>query len=235
MFRKLTIDGGGLGFTYRRDENTFRVAYGSVMVKDRDGSAVPVTYPPVSTPIAGVTYYQVDDRLPGPGLQTVNRFRISSFIVGADVGFRSNYRAIGEFALTKVPQTDLSTQSWRGYVSLLRRVDKWTPYITYARIRSQSKTLNLYKNISNSSVPDSIPGSAIINASQRAGADQILAFDQSSLAMGAAYALSATSKLKAEIMRVRIGEISGFVDAPPASNIRNRSINVISLSYSKVF
>jgi hypothetical protein len=84
-------------------------------------------------------------------------------------------------------------------------------------------------------VPSLVPGSAQINASQRAGADQILAFDQRSVAIGTSYALSPTSKLKAELMHVRIGQVSSLVDAPPGGNIRNQGINVISLSYSVVF
>ena len=60
-------------------------------------------------------------------------------------------------------------------------------------------------------------------------------YDQSSWSIGTSYALSPTSKIKAEWMRVRIGQVSSLVDAPPGSNIRNQSINVISLSYSLVF
>lgn len=63
----------------------------------------------------------------------------------------------------------------------------------------------------------------------------MLTFDQHSWAIGTSYALSPTSKIKAEWMRVRIGEVSSLVDAPPGSNIRNQNINVFSLSYSMVF
>ena len=84
-------------------------------------------------------------------------------------------------------------------------------------------------------MPASVPGAVLINASQRAGADGILAYDQSSWAVGTSYSFSATSKLKAEWMRVRIGQTSSLVDAPPASNIRNQHINVLSMSYNVVF
>jgi len=63
----------------------------------------------------------------------------------------------------------------------------------------------------------------------------MLTFDQRSLAIGTSYSLTPTSKLKAELMHVRIGQVSSLVDAPPGSNIRNQGINVISLSYSVVF
>ncbi len=235
FFRRLSVEGGGLVLSHRRYDDIYRLAYGSVMVRRRGGDPIPTTFPFVGTPFPGVGYYQVDNALPGPGIPNVNLIRITSIIVGADVDVSSGYRIVGEFAHTLVPQTDLSTQSVRGYASLLKRADRWTPYITYAFLRSHSRPLNLFEKINNSSVPAVVPGASLINASQRIGADQILAFDQRSLSIGTSYALSTTSKIKAELMHVRIGKVSSLVDTPSGGNIRNQSINVISLSYSVVF
>jgi hypothetical protein len=118
---------------------------------------------------------------------------------------------------------------------VLKRIEKWTPYISYAYLRSESSQLSLYNKVNSNTVPALIPGAALVNASQRVGADSILVYDQTSWAIGTSYALSSTQKLKAEWMRVRIGQVSSFVDAPPGSNIRNQNINVLSLSYSVVF
>ena len=60
---------------------------------------------------------------------------------------------IGEFARTFVPDTDISTASTRGYVSLLKRVDKWTPYVVYAFLRSTPAVRNLYNNVNYNTVP----------------------------------------------------------------------------------
>ncbi len=234
-FRKLSVDGGGLSLSFKTTDDTYRVAYGSVTVGMRDGRSILATFPLVVTPFPGVSYFQVDNALPGPGLPTIDRIRISSFIVGADIYLGSGFRAIGEYARTIVPQTDLSIQSKRGYVSILRHVNHWTPYVTYAYLRSDSRPLSLNQSLNNSVVPGFVPGSEQINALQRVGADKVLAFDQSSVAIGSSYSISPTSKLKAEWMRVRIGQVSSLVDAPPGANIRNQKINVISLSYSMVF
>jgi len=94
---------------------------------------------------------------------------------------------------------------------------------------------NLYNNVNDNTVPDSIPGAALINASQRAGADRIPAWDQNSWSVGTSYALSATSKLKAEYLRSHIGQMSSLVDAPSGGNIRDQNINVFSLNYNFVF
>jgi hypothetical protein len=69
-------------------------------------------------------------------------------------------------------------------------------------------------------VPSFIPGAALINASQRAGADTVIAWDQHSWSLGTSYSFSANSILKAEYMRSHIGQMSSMVDAPPGGNIR---------------
>jgi len=235
IFRRLSVEGGGLVLSHKRSEGTYRFGYGSVIMRRRDGVPIPVTFPYVGTPFPGVGYYQVDDSLPGPGIVVVDRIRITSIILGADIELSPSYRVVGEFARTLVPATDLSIQSTRGYVSLLKRADKWTPYVTFAFLRSSSRPMSLYGNVNTSTVPRFVPGADQINVSQRAGADQIFAFDQRSLAIGASYALSPTSKIKAELMRVRIGDVSSLVDALPGSDVRRAGINVISVSYSVVF
>ena len=235
IFRALELKGGGLALSYKQNENVYRVGVGRVVIGERNGvSSIPTTFPFV-TLFPGVGYYQVDAALPGPGIPTISRFGYTTATLGADVDAGSGFRAVGELARTFVPQTDVSTQSTRGYASVLKRLEKWTPYVTYAFLRSQARPLNLHNSVNNTTVPAFVPGAVLINASQRAGADGILAYDQSSWAVGTSYAFSATSKLKAEWMRVRIGQTSSLVDAPPASNIRNQHINVLSVSYNFVF
>ena len=235
MYRRLEADGGGFALSYRQKDNTFRMSLSRVAIGERGGSSsIPTTFPFVSLG-SGIGYYKVDPMLPGPDIPTIRRFDFTTLTLGADVIIGSGYRVISELARTNVPQTALSTQSTRGYASLLKRIDKWTPYVTYAFLKSQSAPLNLHASVASTVLPGGVPNAAQINASQRATADGILAFDQRSLAIGTSYALSPTSKLKAELMHVRIGQVSSLVDAPPGGNIRNQGINVISLSYSVVF
>lgn len=235
IFRALELQGGGLALSYKQNEDTYRVGLGRVTIRERNAiSSIPTTFPFV-TLFPGVGYYQVDPALPGPGIPTISRFSYTTITLGADVDVGSGYRVVGEFARSIVPQTDLSTQSTRGYASVLKRIDKWTPYVTYAFLRSQPAPLNLHNNVNQTRVPAFVPGAEQINASQRAGADGILAYDQRSWAVGTSYSFSATSKVKAEFMRVHVGQVSSLVDAPPGSDIRNQSINVISLSYNFVF
>jgi len=48
------------------------------------------------------------------------------------------------------------------------------------------------------------------------------------------YALTPRSRLKGEIQRVRIGEMSSLIDAPSGGETGRRSFNVMSISYSFV-
>ena len=155
--------------------------------------------------------------------------------VGAESELPGNFRVVGEFARSVVPGTKLAPQGTRGYFSLLGRFGKWKPYVTYAFLRSPAEQRRFYNNVNDNTVPDVVPGAALLNASQRAGADLIPVFDQSSWAAGTSYVFSASSRLKAEIMRTQVGDVSTLVDAPPAGNSRHSVINVISLSYSVVF
>lgn len=235
LFRDLAVEGGGFVLSVRRKESVYRVGASRVRVHERGVSnSYPVTYPFV--PLGpGVGYYQVSSTLPGPGVPTIDHYSFRTVTLGADVDVGHGFRTAVEVAKSYVSDTLFASQSTRGYFSLARPMGKFTPYIAVAFLRSDSDVVSLHQAVNYAVVPAIIPGSAQINASQRAGADNLFAFDQRSLAVGTSYSLTPTSKIKAELMRVRIGKVSSLVDGPPGSNIRNETINVISLSYSVVF
>jgi hypothetical protein len=234
VFLPVDVKGGGFVLTYKRDEDTYRIGAARAYLERRDGGLVWTSYPFV-TLAPDVGYYQTDPSIPGPGIPGVDKLRATILSLGADVGLGSGFRFIGEFARTSVPDTSISFASNRGYVSLLKNVDQWTPYVLYAFLRSQSGERSLYDNVNYNTVPAFIPDAALINASQRSGADRTFTYDQSSWAVGTAYSFSATSKLKAEFMRTHVGEMSTLLDMPPGGNSRGQNVNVFSLSYSFVF
>ncbi len=236
QFRGVTLRGTGLVLTYKRDDDSYRMGLHRAVGRLQNGGALSKTYPFV-TLFPGVGYYQVDAAIPGPGIPTINNVPNNIIALGAEVGLGAGYRVTGEFARTYVTRAgvDIANASDRGYVAVLKSVGKWTPYLSYAFLRSEARQRDLYKRVNANSLPGFIPGAALINASQRAGADAMLVYDQGSWAVGTSYAFSATSKLKAEFMRVHVGQMSSLVDAPAGSDIRNQNINVFSLSYSVVF
>jgi hypothetical protein len=234
VFIEENVKAGGLVLSYKRNEDTYRLGVHRGVIKRSDGGPFNATFPFVAL-APGIGYYQVDASLPGPGIPTIATLTGTVITLGAEVGLGSGFRVVSEFARTFIPHADISAASTRGYTSLLKRVDKWTPYVIYAFLRSAPGPRNLYNRVNNNTVPDIIPGAALINASQRAGADALIVYDQNSWAVGTSYSISATSKIKAEYLRAHIGQKSSLVDAPPGSNIRDQNINVFSLSYNFVF
>jgi len=234
LFWGFNFEGEGLALTLKRDEDTYRVGLGQGVIKPRDGVPVPQSFPFV-TLLPGIGYYQIDPSQPGPGLPTTTRINFTDIRLGAEVNLPAGMRVISEYVRRIVRNTDIGPDTTAAYASLLKRIGKWTPYITYAFLRSEPGPRNLYTSVNYNTVPAFIPLAARINASQRAAADMIVAFDQSSWALGTSYSLSPTSKIKAEYMRVHIGQMSSLVDAPPGGDVRNQDINVLSLSYNFVF
>ena len=234
-FVSTDVESAGLALALRREEDIYRVSVHSATAKFDN---LPVTFPFVSLPSPpfppGLGYYQTDNAIPGPGVPTVDQIKILVTTLGVNIGLGGDFRLISEYGQTKVKNSDLAPDSKRGYVSLLKRIGQWTPYITHAYLRS-NRSRNLYKAVNDAAVPAFLPGAGLINAAQRAGADGIAAYDQSSWALGTSYSLSPTSKVKAEWMKVRIGDVSSMVDAPAGGNVRHTGFNVFSLSYNFVF
>ncbi len=228
------VTAGGAVLSYRPGQDTYRIGVNWAKGKLKGGEPLPTSFPFV-TLAPGIGYYQVDDSMPGPGGASVESESVTVVTLGAEIGMGGGFRTVGELARTFGPSYDISLASTRGYAALLKTIDKWAPYVMYAFLRSASPPRNFYLAVNYNTVPGFIPGAALINESQRIGADHLLAWDQHSWAVGTSYSLSAASKLKAEVLRARIGQMSGLVDAPSGSNVQHQNITVFSLCYNFVF
>lgn len=138
----------------------------------------------------------------------VNPFHVRVFLLGADVGVGKGVRLIGEYAHRYAIDTITPLDSQGAYLSLLRKTGPWTPYITAARLLADKAVRQSFTNYS----------------------------DQWSSALGIAYSLSSTSKIKGEWMKVHVGSGSTLMDAPTGSNnVSHLNINIVSLSYNFSF
>jgi hypothetical protein len=240
-FATENLTGGGFVLSYRRGDDTVRGGIHRASYELDGGTNLPIsatelptTYPFVAL-APGIGYYQVAPQLPGPGVPTVSSLTATAYSLGADIGLGLGFRVIGEAARISVPGSDISPASTRGYLSLLKSIDQWTPYITYAFLRSASQQRDFYLAVNYNTVPGFIPGGALVNASQRTGADYLLSWDQYSWSIGTSYSINAKNKVKAEFQRARIGQMSAMVDAPSGSNVAHQNINLFTLNYSFVF
>lgn len=145
------------------------------------------------------------------------------FTVGADLAFGDGWRGLGEVAYRRVRQGEQSQDTWGAYVSLLKRIGPWTPYLTNSRLHSP-KAGGPANGANN--------GDA---GSLSTAAASLGSFDQSAWAIGTSYALSPTTKLKGEWMRVHIGSASSLVDTPAGGSVSQQSLNILSFSYNFVF
>lgn len=143
-----------------------------------------------------------------PGSSSLREFNTNVFLLGADIGVSRDFRLIGEYARRYSIGMITYSNSQGAYLSLLRKIGPWTPYITAARL------------LSDKSGRQSSP----------------IYEDQWSSALGMSYSLSSTSKIKGEWMRTHIGGGSTLVDAPAGINsVSHLDINIVSLSYNFSF
>jgi hypothetical protein len=231
VFASIDVVARGLALTYRNDGDQYRIGVHEASSKLADGTNW-VDRPVLISPLPGVAYYNL---LPGPGMPERRTMDMVIANAAMDVGLGRQVRLGAEYAVRQLKDMDRGVNSSAGYVSLRRRTGAWTPYVYYAWLRSDQDMIDLYHAVNDNRVPAWVPQADLINLSQRATADGLEIHDQQTWAVGSAYALTPSSKLKAEWARTRVGSGSSLVDAPAGSDVRFQSINVFSLSYSFVF
>lgn len=223
----------GLAMSLCDGNNTWRIGLHRGEVES-DFGPLP-SMPPFVSIAPGIGYFKIFDEMPGPPVPTVDRLVIDILTLGAEIALPNAFRLVGEYGRRRVNNAVMGPDTSAGYLALLKRIGRWTPYVYWSGIRTQQRALGLYTAINGNRVPDFIPGAAEINASQRLAADLQSAQDQYSLAIGTSYSLSPTSKLKAEWRHTQTGVASSFVDPPSDEDSGGRQLNAFSLSYSVAF
>jgi len=221
----------GMVLTWLRAEDMYRFGVHAGDVNITNSFSMPVNYPYVSL-MPGVGYYQTNNALPGPGVPETKKVETVVYAMGADMAVGNGFRLIGEYVRRTVPNIDTGPDSTAGYVALLKPIGAWTPYVSVARLKSVPRVRNIYNRVNDNA---SASGSPLLNASQRAGADIVMAYDQTTWAVGTSYRLSPTSKLKLEWARTRVGEMTYIIDKPPGGESGGKAFNVFSASYNLTF
>lgn len=235
QFLPMTVDVRGLSVTVHRHEDRFRASYAHAALNSRSPLLFIERFAFNEIPgLPGVGYYLTLDGTPLGQVSLRQRVSVPVFTLGADIAGPLGTRITAEFGRRIVKET-LGFDSKGAYVAVRRRMHDWTPYVSLAMLRSTDGDRQEYASVNSTRVPAYVPQAQLINLLQRLGADGIETFDQTSVALGFSYRVSATSMVKAEWQRVRIGEVSALVNAPSGSDIRQQSLQLLSVSYSKVF
>jgi hypothetical protein len=231
FFVPLSTESRGLRLTLNEGGNTFLAGLHLADTTPRKQPTLgPETY--VAAPATGCAPVNLPPALIGgdyycPGANTY-RIRTITSHVGASLDLGNNFRGIGEFVRRKNIGSMLAPDSKGYYLTLQKKIGAWTPYLTYARLYTKNRDLYRAVNGVNTAIPQ-------VNAFDRALADTIVVYDQTSWALGSAYKLDSNSVLKAEWSVVDTGSASSFVDAPPGGESGKLRINVFSLSYNFTF
>lgn len=161
---------------------------------------------------------------------SVRKFRNDIVTFGFDINLPDDWRLIGEFERNFQRDIALGANTAGGYLSVLRKMDRITPYVTVASLKTVGATARTRQDIADVVAPP------LFEADQRQLLDTIPFYDQYSLSLGASYALTPQSKLKGEWMHTWINKGSAMVDSPAgAAPVSNDTIDVLSLSYNFVF
>ncbi len=220
-FLPIDISSSGLVLTARSFDNVFRIGFHEVRAS-RDGAKIgaPIT----ATPIGGglVAY--------GVGSGGSDRVSVPVFTLGSSMLLPENFRVTGEYARISINSVSEGLSRWGGYLALSRKIGEWTPYVYYAKTKSSDSALAKYRTFNGNILP-----SNALTERQKLLADIVSPYDQSTLAFGSSYRLSASSLLKAELSAIRTGDVSSFIDAPSGGDSAHQRLNVFSLSYNFIF
>jgi hypothetical protein len=228
VFMPVHTDMASFVLTLRGAQNTWRLGFHHTDTRLRDGVGLPSHYPFNTT----YGYYEVS----GPNVSYAKHISNDILTLGADTALTGNWRLISELVRNVQTRTENGFNTAGGYVALQTRINRFSPYVSYARLRSMGAPVRVTRQLDATVLPGNTPDIQAANASQRYAADIIAMYDQSSVALGSSYAVTPQSKLKFEWVNTRIGERSAMVDAPAGSEvIRHQRINVLSLNYSFVF
>jgi hypothetical protein len=243
-FKNISVNSSGFALTWLRDEDKYRASVQTQTTAIDPSSPAyysQLTGAQINSQLTGATSGSAYSALPQSLTTTVNSVVVT---LGTEIHLPQDFRLIGEYGRRQITNALNGIDTTGGYLALLKDVDAWTPYVSYAQIQSRADALSLYQAMNSDAgltdltfgtVPQVTGAVNTINASQRVLADGLLAYDQKTIALGTSYRLTPTQKLKAEWARTHIGVASSFVDAPAGGNVSNQNIDVLSFSYNFVF
>lgn len=207
---RVKVNSSGLSFVLHRDEDLYRIGWHHFRV------------PPAST---------------DPERQ---QFGLVSWVwtTGFSVGLPDQWRLTGEVARHHGGGPDADYNGASHYLTLEKKLGRWTPYVTVAELRSGAPTSlpPFQPGLPRPAPPPNgpPPGGGPTPPGSNFSADA--AFGQISASIGTSFTTDPDTKWKAEWTRVRSGFLSGLVPRPLDNNGPPRQfLNVFSLSWNRTF
>ncbi|MGB4497472.1 MAG: hypothetical protein WBI40_02135 [Methylococcaceae bacterium] len=234
IFLPVTMNLFGAALTFQHEDSIFRIGVHDTYTHSENDYKF-IVAPPFAKIAPNVGYYQVDEQMQGPGLPRIYQIHSFLYTAGLDIALGDGFRVLGEYVRREVRDVLIGPDTQAEYLALLKSFGAWTPYVSVAHLQSTDRVLDFYNKLKNNAVPDFVFNSQLINASQKAAANTIFAYDQTTWAIGTSYQLTPTSKLKAEWAITQTGDASSLIDSPANGDSSNKLINVFSFSYNVAF
>lgn len=232
----IDIRASGLVLTARGADTLWRLSVHRARTSAKDDHmAMVVSYPWVEL-APGIGYWQVDDSMPGPGVRRTSAVRNWFLTAGFEWQFGEGWRLAAEGTSIRQRGEGIGMELLAGYTALFKTVGRTTAYASVSRMLAGKRQREWYERLTGNRVPDALPGAGQINAAQTLAGELTPSFDQHSWSFGASYALTPTSRLKAEFARTHIRSMSTIAwPSPGHEPVRDTQVDVLSLSYSIVF
>lgn len=232
-FRSIETESAGLVMTFQHNAGIFRAGFHYAVGEMADGQPIPgnfilqpIYYPTPTGPIHIADAYQPDPMSIGSSIRNL------VYVLGFDIDLGNDFRLLAEYGNHLIPDYRSISDTHGGYLSLLKSIGKWTPYITVSGLLSEKKARELYNEVNSHKIQGP---AAFLNPTQTQIIDALKVYEQYTMTVGASYTLTPKQKIKVEWAQIHVGDMSGFIDNPPGQTISDTDIDVFSISYSFVF
>ncbi|MBF0614122.1 MAG: hypothetical protein HQL92_03105 [Magnetococcales bacterium] len=220
-YTKQDLDLNGLVLSWRDDALMLQWGIHRGRSKIQKGQYTDTFEPrtiPAPEPVGGTLYVPV---------RPISVIHTTALTFGLDWRFADQWRLTSEYGLRIMDDMLIGVSSQGAYATLARTIDDWTPYVSVAGLRSSKDNMQLGRMIEATPVP---LASGLPATYHQSLVDNINTWDQTSYMLGVSYALTPTSRLKAEWMLTHVGQSSRLFD----HEYSGMNDNVFSISYSWV-
>lgn len=234
LYREVNTTVEGVSATWRAPDLMARVGLHHATTRLLNGQMLTVR-PTLVVLGPGITYWQTETALPGPGVAKVDRINNLLLTAGFDAHLSNGWRVAAEGAKVWQRDIEFGVHASGGYFTVYRLMGAFTPYATVAGMNSTNPSTSWSRTLDSTTVPGFVPGAAVLNAAMRTAADTLPIYRQSSFTLGTSFTWSPQLKLKAEWMQTRARQ-SQLIDVPAGEPLEaRRRIDVLSTSLSFVF
>ncbi len=227
VFSSYLTQSRGLVLSLSNDDDLYRFAYYDIVIDAPSGQPF---YKSISVfdnnPLYG------GGQILHP-MNPMNQMSARVITLGTSISLPQELRLTAEYGRRLNDDIHTGTDASGVYALLSKTINKWEPYIYYARMWSEDSEVRQWRKVSQAS-PPMTPDPAInqMLAAQYANAASAFSvYDQHTWALGTSYRLTPTQRLKGEVAYTRIGERSSLTD----EQVADSDLFVYSLSYNIAF